>query len=296
MGTAPVFPVGESGGGSKESGKTGAVPIFRSDVKTAIFRFYAELNDFLPRDKRAVTFPHAFSGRQTVKHLIEVLGVPHTEVDLILVNGQSVSFSYLPDDGDRVSVYPMFEAMDISPVTRLRPRPLRQTRFIVDSQLGRLARHLRMLGFDTLHRNDYRDQELVQIAVGERRTLLTKDRGLLKRAEITHAYYVREPHLERQLLEVVERFDLADSVAPFQRCMVCNQLLVSVAKKDVFGRVPPKSRERCDEFWECPGCRRLYWNGSHRQSMERLMAKVLQQARSTQEPDGSDTPHSEGAG
>jgi len=125
-------------------------------VSQCSIRFYEELNDFLPLERRKVDFSHEFQRRASIKDLIEALGVPHTEVDLILVNGASVDFSYIVRDGDRISVYPMFEAFDIQTVSRVRPQPLRVIRFVLDVHLGKLARYLRLLGFDTLYRNDYK--------------------------------------------------------------------------------------------------------------------------------------------
>lgn len=251
-------------------------------MKQALFRFYAELNDFLPPEKRMVDFIYPFSGRQTVKHLIEAAGVPHTEVDLILVNGRSVDFSYFVEDGDRVSVYPMFEAFDIARLSQVRPKPLRETRFILDTHLGRLAAYLRMLGFDTLYRSDYRDEELSQIAGEEHRILLTKDRGLLKRNAVTHGYYVRETNARAQLAEVLRRFDLLGSITPFVRCLRCNELLEEIPREAVTDRVPPRSRNLYDEFRQCRGCGRVYWSGSHYRRMERFIEQVVEAVRSAQ--------------
>jgi uncharacterized protein with PIN domain/sulfur carrier protein ThiS len=242
----------------------------------ATFRFYAELNDFLSPERRMVAFDYLFDGRQTVKHLIESLGVPHTEVDLILVNGQSVDFSELISDGDRISVYPVFEGFDIAPVSRVRPQPLRQTRFVLDAHLGRLAAWLRMLGFDTLYRNDYDDRELARISAAEHRILLTRDRGLLMRSAVTHGYCVRETAPPRQLLEVVRRFDLKGSIDPFTRCMACNEPLRDVPKEAVADRMPPMSRAHYDEVRECPACRRVFWKGSHYRRMQRVLALLAQ--------------------
>lgn len=177
------------------------------------FRFYAELNDCLPEARRQVRFAHRCTLPASVKDMVESLGVPHTEVDLILVNGESVDFSYGVQDGDRISVYPVFEAFDISPVLRLRPKPLRQTRFILDVQLGRLASCLRVLGFDTAYRNDYGDDEIAAASRDDKRILLTRDRGLLKRSEVTHGYWIRESRPRDQVVEVVRRFDLARQLA-----------------------------------------------------------------------------------
>lgn len=141
--------------------------------------------------------------------MIESLGIPHTEVDLILVNDESVDFSHAVQDGDRVSVYPVFEAFDISPIVRVRPQPLRESRFVLDVHLGRLASYLRILGFDTLYRNDYDDEELAGFSRNDGRILLTRDRGILKRSEVTHGYWVRENRPREQVVGVVRRFDLA---------------------------------------------------------------------------------------
>lgn len=235
--------------------------------KQAMFRFYAELNDFLPSRKRQRDFTHSFELNASVKDMIEAQGVPHTEIDLILVNGQSVDFSYLVQDGDRISVYPVFELLDVSPVVRLRPSPLRVTRFVLDVHLGRLATYLRMMGFDTLYRNDYEDDELARISSSEHRILLTRDRGLLMRNIVTHGYWLRATRPRQQLVEVLEHFDLFNAVQPFQRCLRCNGLLQPVDKAAISDRLPPKTRQYYDEFHQCRACNRIYWKGSHYQHM-----------------------------
>src|SRR5271157_3601208 len=204
----------------------------------ARFRFYAELNDFLPPERRFTEFPYQFLDVATVKDRIESFGVPHTEVDLILVNGQAVEFAWRVQDGDRVSVYPVFEAFDIAGLTRLRPEPLRDPRFVLDTHLGKLAAYLRLMGFDTLYRNCWTDEQLAQVSRDERRILLTRDVGLLKRGAVTHGYFVRETDARRQLGEVVRRFDLARLAKPFSRCMRCNAWLVPAAKEDVRSQLP----------------------------------------------------------
>jgi uncharacterized protein with PIN domain len=242
---------------------------------SAEFRFYAELNDFLPRSRRGTSFVHRFSGSPSVKDAIESLGVPHAEVDLILADGESVGFSFGLRDGVRVAVYPVFESIDVGPLTRVRPAPLRDLRFVLDGHLGRLARHLRMAGFDVLWRREAADEELASISAAERRVLLTRDRGLLKRSAVTHGYFVREVEPARQLAEVVRRFDLARAVAPFRRCLRCNDLLEPVAKEAVAERLPPRVRERHDDFRRCPACGRIYWAGTHHRRMTRLLEDVL---------------------
>ncbi len=244
-------------------------------MKCCLIRFYAELNDFLPAEKRQKAFLHFFSGRPAVKDLIESLGVPHTEVDLILINGESVGFSRQVEDGDRVSVYPVFESIDISPVLRLRPEPLREVRFVLDAHLGKLASYLRMVGFDTLYSNDFSDEMLAKISVKERRILLTRDRGLLKRSDVTHGCFVRSTNSREQLVEVLRRFDLFGAVRPFRRCMCCNGMLEAASREEVGERLPARIRERFNEFRLCRNCGRVYWKGSHYEHMKRFLGQLL---------------------
>ncbi|MFH0915144.1 MAG: Mut7-C RNAse domain-containing protein [bacterium] len=235
-------------------------------------RFYAELGDLLPPRRRGREFEHRFPAGGAVKDLVEGLGVPHTEVDLILVDGRSVDFAYPVPDGARVSVYPMFEALDISSVTRVRPKPLRELRFVADVHLGRLAGFLRLAGFDTLYRNDWDDRALAEVAHRERRVVLTRDRGLLMRTQVTHGHLVRCTAPRGQLNEVLERFDLWGSLRPFGRCSLCNSLVETVAKDEVAARLPVGTVRNHDEFWRCTGCEQVYWQGAHYRSLQDLFA------------------------
>lgn len=246
----------------------------------AYLRFYAELNDFLPVNQQHALIDYPFELSRSVKDMIESLGVPHTEIDLILVDGNSVDFSYQVQDGDRISIYPKFESIDITPLLRVRPQPLRQVRFVLDTHLGRLATYLRMLGFDTLYRNDYPDEELARISHAEGRILLTKDRGLLKRNQVTHGYFVRETNPRRQVAEVLQRFDLSRQITPFQRCLRCNTPLQPVEKETIADRLPPKAREYYQEFRLCPTCGRIYWRGSHYDRMQHFIDHLLRSTES----------------
>ncbi len=232
-------------------------------MTTVNFRFYAELNDFLPSDHHQVEFSLSFNPSVTVKHLIESLGVPHTEVDLILVNDEPVGFDYQVKDGDRISVYPVFEALNIASIEHLHPQPLRDPRFVLDTHLGRLAAYLRMLGFDSLYRNDCSDQLLAGISVNEGRILLTRDRGLLKRKEITRGYCVRSMVPREQIREILVRFDLMELIHPFSRCLRCNGLLLKVAKSEIISSLQPNTSQFYDEFTRCENCGQIYWKGSH---------------------------------
>lgn len=241
----------------------------------ATFRFYAELNDFLPSDRQQTPFSHPFNGKPAVKDTIEALGVPHTEVDLILVNGTSVGFDYHLQNGDRVAVYPVFETLDITPIVKLRETPLRRTAFILDVHLGKLARLLRMLGFDARYRNDVSDPELVEIALRERRIILTRDVGLLKRGEVTHGYWVRSTAPMAQAREVVRRFDLRDQAAPFTRCIACNGELAPVDQAAVRSQLPPRVAVAHDTFQQCRHCGKVYWQGSHYDPLRTKVRRLL---------------------
>ncbi|MBI4081999.1 MAG: Mut7-C ubiquitin/RNAse domain-containing protein [Candidatus Lambdaproteobacteria bacterium] len=246
--------------------------------REARIRCYAELNDYLPPHRRATPFPYGFEGSPRVEEVVEALGIPDTAIDLILVNGQSVCFGYRLRPGDRVSVYPVFESFDVSSVARLRGEPLRRLRFVLDVHFGRLARLLRMLGFDALWRNDYADRDLLAIAGREQRILLTRDRALLNEAGLVRAYCVRSRKAVEQVAEVVARFDLVSRIRPFSRCMVCNAELARSAKAEVADRLRPGTLRDHDEFHACAGCGRVYWKGSHYRAMRTLVETLTRTA------------------
>jgi uncharacterized protein with PIN domain len=239
------------------------------------FRFYEELNDFLPPARRKVEFTHDFDRRASIKDMIESFGVPHPEIDLILVNGESVDFDYIVNDGDRVSVYPVFECLDVSPATRLRARPLRDPRFVVDCNLGRLARYLRLLGFDCVYRNDYSDADVARISQQQHRIVLTRDRRLLLRKIITHGLFVRSVKPRDQVREVLERLDLYRDLRAFTRCTRCNATLERVAKGAVEDRLEPKTRKYYQRFLQCTECGQIYWQGSHHDRAQRLIDELV---------------------
>jgi len=241
-------------------------------MSAARFRFYAELNDFLPNESRGKELARRFDVSGSVKDFVESFGVPHTEIDLVLANGNPVDFSYPVRDGDLVSVYPVFESLDISSVSRVRAVPLRALRFLLDVHLGRLAAYLRMAGFDALYDNQAPDAELAGIVAREGRVLLTRDRYLLMRTEVDRGYWVRSAEPRQQLLEVVTRFDLAGSMRPFTRCLKCNRTLEEASRESVVERLPPRITE--DGFRVCPACQRVYWKGSHHARMDRLLGWV----------------------
>jgi uncharacterized protein with PIN domain len=240
-------------------------------TRQAEFRFYEELNDFLPAARRKRAFMYPFQGTPAVRDLVQAIGVPHTEIDLVLVDGRSVDFSQRLHGGERVAVYPTFERLDISPLLRLRPRPLRETRFVLDVHLGKLARHLRLLGLDSVYRPDCEDAALIDRALAERRIILTRDVGILKQVRVTHGYWVRSHQPARQLEEVIAALDLRRQLTPFTRCLECNGVIAPVTRAELVNRVQPDILGRFDRFWQCDECRRVYWQGTH---YRRLLQRV----------------------
>jgi uncharacterized protein len=240
-------------------------------------RAYAELNDFLGPESRGVTVRRPFRSHQTVKDVLEAMGIPHTEVDLILVNGDPEDFSHRPNVGDRIAAYPMFEALDIGSTERLRPVPLRDPRFVVDVNLGRLARLLRVLGFDVWWSSEADDQTLTDISLNEQRILLTRDRALLKRRAITHGLFVHSEQPEQQTVEVIRRLDLRQRLTPLTRCLRCNGRLATVAKDEVIEHLEPLTRRYYDVFSRCAECGRIYWAGSHHSRLVSLVERLRDQ-------------------
>lgn len=243
---------------------------------TARFRFYEELNDFLSEEKRKIVFNHQFAKGSSVKDIIESLGVPHTEVDLILINGESVNFSYQVKSGDYVSVYPVFELLDITPLIRLRPVPLRNTRFMLDVHLGKLARYLRLLGFDTRYEKNLDDADIINAAVKERRIILTRDIGLLKQKKVTHGYFLRQTDPKKQIVEILDHFDLVAKCQPFSRCLECNGKLISIKNDNAaLHAVPEQVKTFQEKFFQCKDCARIYWQGTHYKKLAAFVEEIL---------------------
>ncbi len=233
-------------------------------MKVARFRFDAGLRPLLQHAQADGEFDYRFSGPQSAKHLIESVGIPHTEIGAVVANSAPVDNGYLVQDGDTVDVFgnPPDRDLDKEPL------------FVLDGHLGRLAAHLRMLGLDCLYENDYDDDTLAAVSVSQGRILLTRDRRLLMRKAVTQGYLLRslEPH--EQLLEVVHRYALRKWIRPFQRCIRCNHLLEQVAKEVILDRLEPLTKLYFGDFRICPACKQIYWKGSHFERMEKLIASL----------------------
>lgn len=254
-------------------------------MKKAVFYFSPELSVFLKPAIRGTAFEMDFNGPQSVKHLFEAAGVPHTEVSAVRVNGNLVGFDYLVQDSDHIEVFsfsdPSLRASGLGErsnpnfltsqqpdnrTERLSDHPTTRPsdpRFILDNHLGKLASHMRMLGFDCLYKNDFQDDELALRTQQEARILLTRDHRLLMRKSIEQGYWLRSQDPRQQLKEVLVRYALFGKIKPFQRCMRCNQLLESVSKNAILPLLQPLTRQYFDEFRRCPHCAQIYWQGSH---------------------------------
>ncbi|WP_374581840.1 Mut7-C RNAse domain-containing protein [Pseudoduganella sp.] len=231
-------------------------------MASATFRFDPALHDFLPRARRGVAFTVQCARAATTKHMIEALGVPHTEVGTVLVNGAPAGLAHLLRDGDRVEVLPPPAGCAAAQAPR----------FVADAHLGGLARLLRMAGFDTLYDNNIDDPTVATLSADEGRIALTRDRDLLKRRGITQGCYVRALKPALQFAEIFQRLDLAPSARPFTLCLACNAPLRPVAKAAIAGRLPPSVRAAHDEFLTCDVCRGVFWRGSHWRRMAALLA------------------------
>jgi uncharacterized protein with PIN domain len=247
----------------------------KAPMPKATFRFYEELNDFLPGHRKKTDFEAEFVGKRSIKDMIEAMGVPHTEVDLILANGKSVDFKYILQGGDRISVYPVFESINIEGITRLREVPLRRSRFIADSNIRDVVKYMRALGLDVYFDPSLSHMEIIEVSRNEKRIILTKSKNLLKFAQVTHGIYLRPGTTAEQIKRVVDALEIRDKVSPFSRCLCCNTPLETVSKEVVEDRVPPKVRASCNEYTYCRSCDQVYWKGTHFMKIKRVIDQIL---------------------
>ena len=220
-------------------------------------RFYEELNDFLPLHKRKRRFACLFEGGIRVGKLLQDFKVPPDLVEIVLVNGETVEFSHLLKNGDSVSVYPVFESLDVGPLVRVRKKPLRKTRFLVDASLNRLASYLRLLGFDTRISNAVDGAAIIREAENDRRILLTHNPALLRESSITRIHLLRHTKPRLQLTEILSRYDLYRSAAPYSRCPACNKIV------------------RNTRGWSCSECGTKNRNKYRTERMQSFIKRIL---------------------
>jgi uncharacterized protein len=245
----------------------------------ARFHFHRELNDFIARAQRGQTFACACPEASSAKHMIEALGVPHTEVELIVRNGHPAAFDAQIGVNDLLDIYParhVPRGMEHGALLLRPPLRIDALRFIADAHLGGLAQILRLAGFDTRYDNNFPDDEIERLADEESRIVLTRDRELLKRRTVLHGCYVRALQPDAQFREVAERLGLAPHMHAFRLCLMCNAPLRRTTLDEVGDRVPEGVRERHTRFVTCDVCRRVFWEGSHwRRMRERIDALTL---------------------
>jgi uncharacterized protein len=230
--------------------------------------FHNDLSFFLK--SKTSRIERQLSERTSIKDVIEACGVPHTEVDLILVNGEPVDFAAILAQDGVVDVYPPNQTRSpLFPEDRLQVRHIEK--FVADGHLGKLVRDLRLLGIDVTYDPVAEDRQLVRTASDEDRALLTRDRRLLMHATVRHGYYLRSQDPLEQTVEVLRRFNLSPSLTPFSRCLRCNALLQPAKKAEVFDQLAPLTRIYYEQFRRCGGCGQVYWSGSH---FDKLRARV----------------------
>ncbi len=239
------------------------------------FRIHGDLNDFLPYALRNRAFQSRFKGRESVKDKIEALGVPHPEVDVILVDGRSVGFDYILEDGDNISVYPLAESAALKGIVHLKPLPVGKPRFIGESNIYDVVKTMRALGLDVVEDSALSPSEIIDKALNEGRIILSSSRQLLKQKRVVHGIFIREGNRELQIQRIVDSLSLKEICRPFSRCLLCNTPLERVAKEKAWERIPPGSRSRCDEFAGCPSCDKLYWRGTHYQKIKAKVDRIL---------------------
>ncbi|RDV14960.1 hypothetical protein DXT99_11780 [Pontibacter diazotrophicus] len=247
---------------------------------TATIEFFGSLNDFPALSGKESKLQYRFAGTPAVKDAIEAIGVPHPEVDVILLNDMPVDFTHPLQAGDKVAVYPAEANRGWPESFSLQANYPAPDRFVLDVHLGKLARALRMLGFDTCYENDYSDKAIAHIAATEERIVLTRDVGLLKHKSIRWGYWLRSQHLEEQLTEVVNYYNLRHKLTPFTRCLACNGSIAQVPKDSVIEQLPPKTKLYFDAFYQCDSCNRVYWKGSHYERMQRFIQQQTQSPKS----------------
>jgi uncharacterized protein len=239
--------------------------------------FHGDLNVFLRSRAGDAVIERRLAEKTSIKDIIESCGVPHPEVDLILVDEQTVGFDYTLVNDAKVEVFPV-ENRDTNR-TEKRLQTISLTRFVADGHLGGLTRNLRLLGFDVAYPKNADDRQLLEVMARENRALLTRDRRLLMHGVVHHGYCPRSQNADEQTIEVIRRFDLLELIAPFTRCLRCNAPLEAAAKADVIDKLEPLTKIYYDQFRRCPDCKQIYWSGSHFPKLQKRIEEIRSRAQ-----------------
>jgi uncharacterized protein with PIN domain len=239
--------------------------------------FRGNLDFFLRSKTCGRTVERSLGEKTSVKDVIESFGVPHPEVDAILVNGLFVDFDHtLANDAD-MEVFPVGSHKTVTPEKHLQTSNIKI--FVADGHLGKLTCNLRLLGFDVAYDQRANDRQLLEIMTRQSRALLTRDRRLLMHAIVQHGYYPRSQNAEEQTIELVRRFKLSRLIVPFTRCLRCNAPLENVAKADIIDKLEPLTKIYYEKFRRCAGCGRIYWAGSHFEKLEKRIEMIQSRLR-----------------
>jgi uncharacterized protein with PIN domain len=240
-------------------------------------RFHGDLNVFLRSRAGDAVVERSLAEKTSIKDVIESCGVPHTEVDLILVDDQPGGFRHTVDNDATVEVFPVEERGTVYTYKWLQSIGI--ARFVSDGHLGSLARNLRLLGFDVAYLKNADDRQLLEVMARENRALLTRDRRLLMHGIVQHGYYPRSQNADEQTIEVVRRFYLSELIAPFTRCLRCNAPLEEAAKAEVIDKLEPLTKIYYDQFRRCPDCKQIYWSGSHFPKLQKRIEEIRSRVR-----------------
>jgi hypothetical protein len=234
--------------------------------------FHGDLNIFLRSKSRGAVIERRLAEKTSIKDVIESCGLPHPEVDLILIDGQPVGFAHTLAEDTNAQVFPVANRGTNYKEKRLQTVGI--NKFVADGHLGSLTRNLRLFGFDVAYSKDADDRQLLEIMAAENRALLTRDRRLLMHGIVRHGYYPRSQNADEQTIEVLRRFGLSDLIAPFTRCLRCNAPLEQAAKAEVIDKLEPLTKIYYDEFRRCPDCKQIYWSGSHFPKLQKRIEKI----------------------
>lgn len=233
-------------------------------MQTVVLTFDSSLTPLIPLALRGHPVVRAWADGATLKHAIEALGVPHTEVGQVLVNDAPAPMEAMVPASGHIAVSCAQPALPVAPL-----------HFLCDAHLGATARLLRMAGFNTAYDNNYADAAIEALAQAEDWIVLSRDRELLKRRGILRGAFIRAREPQAQMREIVSRFRLVDMAKPFSRCLECNVPLRMLSPEEAGASVPPRVRERQHLFSTCDVCRRIYWPGSHWARMNAVLADML---------------------
>ena len=239
---------------------------------TVRLNLHGDLDFFLQSGIHGRSIERSLNEKTAVKDVIESCGVPHPEIDLILVNGAPVDFYYGIASAADIELYPAGAPSTLFKEKRLQVATI--TTFVADGHLGRLVRNLRLLGFDVAYDPQADDPQLLRVMESENRALLTRDRRLLMHAVVKTGYYPRSQNADKQTVEVTRRFNLLDSIAPFTRCIRCNGLLRNVSKAEIVERLEPLTNIYYEQFQRCADCEQIYWPGSHFSKLQERLEKI----------------------